>query len=263
MSLFPKSKTVLTNKKNIIMKKSQKILLGAFIFHLFLILFLIMFAKTQINKYTEKLSGQIISTEKVMPEFSEISIEGGFNVKLVNGNSHTINLETDETLEKHIKVLVENNCLIIKSDLKKFGQIGIVTINKTHLNKIELLAGANLSTIDSIQSKKLKIDIVAGSQAHIKGRFETLNSIVSAGSTLEIEGYAQNSKISVIAGSSLDAGSFICDSLSIDVKAGSKANVHVLNHLEAEALAGSKIRYKGQPHISKNLTAAGGSIKNH
>lgn len=235
-------------------------------------------------------NGNVVEKTRSIENFSGVSVKGGIDLYLTQGDENILILKTDENLQDHIITEVIDNSLKIypKSNIKNAKEI-TVFLTFIELSAILAKEGSDVettSTIDVedlavkceegsdlkllIETKNLALKLNEGSDATIKGSAnnvaikasegsdlsleatcETIACKINEGSDVYLKGSCQSLTISATEGSDVDASGMECENCSIVANEGSDAQVYVTHSLTVIAKESSDISYKGNPEIKQ------------
>jgi len=250
------------NRSNLL-KKSNIMLFVALGF--LMVVVLISMIILRLNFYAEpyKGDGNIKEKDYYVDSFKELTIYGPMHVELSQDTFFMLQIYADSNLFDYIKIDQLESSLKISTTQNISSTNITVKLTTDTLHTIELNAGARLSTITMLYSPSIHINVEAGSKADISGIFEKTNINVNAGSELTISGKTDQATYKINAGSRLYADKFETAFCNIETNVGTISHIYVTTELSASSNAGSSIKYRGKPDISKISTSTGGSIERY
>ncbi|MFV0418827.1 MAG: GIN domain-containing protein [Dysgonomonas sp.] len=192
-----------------------------------------------------KSSAQTNGGKKNVDTFTKIASSAGIDVNFTQGNSHTVEIETDaENLDK-IEIVVRNGSLELKRkqgvQFKRNSRITAYVSAKT-LEAIAMSGGADF------YAKALTND-------------NTLSIAASGGADIEIDKLNTNiCNIAISGGSDADIKQLKTKSLKLAASGGSDAEIHLDNadNVSAAASGGADITLTGKTK-SLSISSSGGS----
>lgn len=241
------------------MKTSTRILFIALAVIIVLMTAFVSVLKVKSNSFIIKGDGNVVTQELNFESFDELIVEGGISIEYLLGESNLLSIEADSNLMQNIETSLMSRTLKITNNrsIRKYVKCKLTAPMVT---KMSLLAGAKLTSKDSIQFGDLNFTVNAGSSLSLIGSFDSIGSSINAGGKATLAGSCKVMDISLNAGSKLESSLMEANHLIIKANAGSKAVVNC-NELEAIATSGSTIRYN-EGAILKNIdTSGGGSIR--
>ncbi|MBA3898699.1 MAG: DUF2807 domain-containing protein [Bacteroidetes bacterium] len=245
------------------MKTSNKLLAAFLLATLLFVTWFIVSAKLHENtSNTSVLSGLSVTESRELEPFSKLTVKGRFDVILIQGDFHKLELAGDENLLPEVVTEISEGELTIKLNSNYSGKERIKLL--LQMNEIEALnfsAGTLFSTGNVISGEKLALKSSSGSEGEISLNYKKLNSESSAGSSLKLEGSVDYLEISSSSGSVVEAGNLISKTCKVKSSAGSVVNVFANEEISATISSGGSLTYAGEPAITNFNTSAGGSVK--
>ncbi|MDD2324350.1 MAG: DUF2807 domain-containing protein, partial [Bacteroidales bacterium] len=118
---------------------------------------------------TEKGNGKVVTTERSNPgTFTEIEIGGILNVRLIQGDEHAIQIETDENLQDKVITNVKNNRLEIHTEnIEKATKLEITIICPT-VTKIIASGASNIDSESIFPVEKLALEFTGAAEGNLK-----------------------------------------------------------------------------------------------
>jgi hypothetical protein len=196
--------------------------------------------------------------------YSKLKVSRDINAKLVKSDEEYVKITDLRGMKREdVQIEVENNELSVKTPLGLFKDEKIqMVIGYKELNKIEVLAGAEVFLAEDEKLKAGTLDLVANSGARL-----TLTIIADSlclqgktGSLTSLSGLVDNQKIDLNTGADLNAFQLKSEKTFITTATGSIAKVHAVNFLKADAKTRSFINFQGTPDKQRLNTSLGGEI---
>lgn len=190
-----------------------------------------------VNFKGEKGSGNIITQDRDLRDFSAVEVGGVFQVEIVAQKDFSVQIEGDDNLLPLVETTVENGRLEISTTKRiKASKPIIVRISAPNIEELQA-SGASKVKIADLKNSALRVDMSGASKADLSGETSELTIDVSGASNVEAEG--------------LNAVT-----ASIEASGASKVAVAVSQDLKSEASGASKITYVGSPTVSKSTSGA-------
>ena len=257
MKMHDSLKPLKTNK----MKKSNIILLSAFVIALIAMLALMISVRSYISTNIIKGDGNITEQFRDIENFEKIKVRGNYKVHFTQDSIIELRLITDSNLHEYIETSVRNNELIIESRKSIMSGKDIsVELSNLFITEVDASAAAHFTTVNELNLPELRLLANAGARIDITGFFENLSAVQNAGSRIILRGKADKLKLESNAGGSIDAYELEAGYADVEANAGASVNVNA-RELEAKASAGGTVNYTGNPVIFGMSTSAGGNIR--
>ena len=209
-------------------------------------------------------------------KITAIKVIGAFEVTARQGESTGISVSIPARLAQKLILTLKNGELLLSMEGKgkwKKNDKCKAEITVSSLEKIELSGACSLDFSKEITTDNFKAEIIGASSVtlnnpiHVKQEAkitltgasklssqELICEILGA-SQLTLSGESEQGKIKVVGASHAYLDKFLINIAEIKVTGASKADIHVVKKLSAEAYGVSSIAYTGDPEIIKMETA--------
>jgi hypothetical protein len=209
-------------------------------------------------------SGNVVSEEREVSGFDEISVSTGINLFVEQTGQETLLVEAEDNILPKIESQVKNGTLLIRIKPMSFGGLNATEpincyVTVEDISNIDASSGSNVNT-DLLKSDELIIDMSSGSNGYFEIDVDYLDLDISSGSKVEISGDADHQNADISSGSQYDAGDLISKEAIIDVSSGSRAEINVTEDLEVDISSGSSVKYIGSPEVKTDISS-GGSLE--
>lgn len=244
------------------MKTSNKILLAGLILILAAVTVFLSTFRIRFQEDAIMGSGNIITSERDIPSFTGIQVDGNFSVTLKHAEFQGIELTADDNIMDYIITEVKDGVLHIYSR-ERFGKISKPTaiVSFDQLETIVSRAGASLSSVDYIEARELTLELMGGSKLSLNCRVDELNLTMMAGSEATLKGKATKVIAESLAGSYLHAEELMAEIVFIDTHAGAQNKVYASEEIKIMATTGSSVDYYGNPGLRNINANTGGSAR--
>ena len=177
-------------------------------------------------------SSKVINKKRDLSGFSSISISGGWDAVLTQGESFSVTIEANKESMDNLRIEVKNETLYVSSE-RTFRFLDIFRSRSSNIRKVYI-------TLPLLQ----KITASGGSNILPQTPFST-----------------ENMKILLSGGSDLESLSLDCQSLDCKMSGGSDANIHLVNgeNVNITTSGGSDVSLSGISATLLNLQTSGGS----
>ncbi len=205
-------------------------------------------------------SGNIVSQDRNLANFTGIRVGGDFEVKLRQGETYSVRVEADDNLINDIKTTVKNNDLVIsyKSNVNLRNAHMTIWVTSPVLNNIRTSASAELTTEGTIRSNE-RIKLNASSGSNIKADLDApaIEAGLSSGAEMDLKGRTRDLQLEASSGASADAFSLKSENTIARVSSGASMDVYASVSLEARASSGGTISYKGAAKVIRKENSGG------
>ena len=205
-----------------------------------------------------KNQSDFIEKDYDVQHFDKIIFEGGYNVKLTQGNTSSLVMNTSEQLHKKVKIWVDNDILHVKTKVSNLGTDEIkLLITVKDLNDIKIEGGVFLTTIGVLELKDLNIEVEGGAHINMKINTEDLRARASGGVNMDFEGTADHFSAITEGAGNIDADHLEAKNVNCRVSGVGNASVFATERLNATVEGLGKISYRGDPVINKRVNGIG------
>lgn len=213
---------------------------------------------------TRPESGNRVSEERSVGEFTTVSICCGMHLEFTQGAQRTVMLEADESLLPDVETFVQGEELTVRFrqpfSFFSFPRNRAVTvmISAPTLQGLDLSGGA-AAQIDRLDTDTLQLDASGGSHVTIATlQGEQLRAELSGGAEVTIEaGSINQQEVDASGGSHYRLEKVQSSRATLDLSGGSEAHIRVSESLSVNASGGSELNYVGSPTVDQDVS--GGS----
>lgn len=199
--------------------------------------------------------------------YHTVHLRGAAELELQNASTPSTTLTTNILMpsmsSENITAEVRDSILYIdtRTNIPIDDLIAKFTIATPHLREIIVQGAGKIETIDnhSLQLTSLNLDLSGAAEADLLLNVQNLTIDAKGASKLDLAGVADNLHVTIAGAGELEAEDLLAQVVHINCAGASKAEVHAVRELWAQAAGASKISYKGNPTIKQKL-AVGGSL---
>lgn len=212
---------------------------------------------------TIKGSGNILSNSRNVEEFSEIDIEGVFDVVLKQGTEYGVVVEADENLQDHIHVDVSGNVLTVSSDKVKIKKAkrAVVIITLVDVTDITLNGVGDLSSLNTLKLSELNLEVIGVGDAQLTLDCTNLELEYNGVGDVILEGQVTNADFEVNGVGDLLAYELEVENMELEQNGVGDSEINVSNELSIEFTGVGSVRYDGKPKITDIDKSGIGSVK--
>ena len=189
--------------------------------------------------------------------FDRLSMGSAFSIRVQAGSAFSIVAEGDRRNLDDLTVYTRNGTLFAeyRNNRSRKHQTSFLITMPT-LTAVSF-SGASQSTITGFTSENdMAINLSGASTCQFTGEARQLIVDLSGASRLETTGRGALLSAELSGASNLQAFPYLVAEATVDASGASKANVSVINVLNAEASGASVIRYRGAPTVRQKVTGA-------
>ncbi|MDR2026865.1 MAG: DUF2807 domain-containing protein [Prevotellaceae bacterium] len=203
------------------------------------------------------LAGRGGTYEFLESNFSGISVQDGFELYLISGNStstvkDTVKIESDENVINHIKYEIKNGILYFYKEqgIEFPSEVSVkISVTKDSIDAL-IVSSSKVQIVDTLRTNGIRL--VCLDRSVLKGQLECkkMQSAVN-NSTVEITGVSDTVQMNIDNGSSVKLFGLESNNAGVNVSGGSFAEITVNNEFEVTAKEKSVLHYRGTAVIRR------------
>ena len=208
----------------------------------------------------ENGNGNLSTEERSVNSFSEIRVDGQFQITLEEGRE-SVKVLTDENLHKYIEVFVEGDVLYIESTERIRSDDGIkIFIDYEHLEALELRGAPAIGSESTIKSSELELSVDGAAVIDLDINVRDLRIEISGAGLMELSGRARDMMVEMSGTGNLSAYDLEVEIAEIELSGVGAAQVNVRERLLGEVTGVGSIKYKGNPEIVETDVSGLGTV---
>lgn len=179
-----------------------------------------------------KGSGALVDKNFDVSNFDAIEVSGGFDVRLIQGNSEGLVLSAQENLFEYIVVKVENGVLKIYPERNFLQTKGLYAkINLKTISGLKVSGGGDVTTENILDVPKIDINLSGGGDLSSNLKTGGLKCNISGGGDAKIDGEINNYEINLSGGGDVNSN-INSENISCSISGGGDATFK--NNAKAE-----------------------------
>lgn len=205
-------------------------------------------------------SGVKVEKQRSLAAFTQLRIDGPFDVKLAQGSSDQATVTADDNLEPLVETVVENGTLVVR--LKRdagFTTRSAPTVRLTArtLQAIVIQGSGDLS-LDSFKGDSLALTLIGSGDAQL-GLVEVkdLNINISGSGDLRLAGRADQQSFSISGSGDVDARALSGRVAKVNLSGSGDVSLGVTDQLDAQLSGSGDLSYAGRPQLRQSVTGSG------
>ena len=208
-------------------------------------------------------SGEIVSRESNVGNFTAVTVGGGFEVEIRKGSTQKLKVEADDNIIDDIETRVEGGNLKIKlkDDFNLHNAHMKIFITAPSITSIQSSASAEVAVIDDLSAEEtLRFKATSGSSIKATIDAPAAEADASSGAEINLGGRTRNFNAEASSGASVNAGKLLSENTTAQTSSGATLDVHASVSLDAKASSGGSIKYRGAASVIKK-ESSGGNIE--
>lgn len=207
-------------------------------------------------------SGNIISEERKVKNFTGISASGNIDVEIIAGEDFNVQVEADDNVIEFVVTKVEGNILKIRTrDVNLFNAHIKIMVTAPLISSLRASASATIEAKDVIKSNG-KITLAASSSADIDVAVDAPEIVTDANSsgTVKVSGKTKSHSAESSSSAEILAYNLFSENTIARASSSGSIEVHASVTLDARASSSGSITYRGTPTV-KSSTSSSGSVE--
>jgi hypothetical protein len=205
-------------------------------------------------------SGQVTQTQRQLTGFKGLSLELPSNVEIVQGDTESVLIETDENIAPLIETVVENGQLNIRSmpRSKSFKPTSLkITVHVRTIERISI-SGSGDVRAEKLQSATLETRISGSGDIHI-GTLDadSLTVAISGSGDFFAGGRADNARLSIAGSGDVKTGTLAAKNVTVKIAGAGDAKVWASETLNVQIAGSGDVDYYGDAAVSQSVAGSG------
>jgi hypothetical protein len=193
--------------------------------------------------------------------FSGVSVQDGFELYMISGETSKVRIESDENIIDYVKFETKNKILYFFKDpgVQIPSQIPVKIYVTVPSVDVLIVLSSKAEIVDTLKTNDIRL--VCSDRSSLTGRLECkrLQSVIN-NSTVELTGFADNVQTNINNGSTVHTFKLESANVEMDIAGGSFAEITVSNELSVVAKENSVVHYRGTAVI-RSLTSDDSVVK--
>lgn len=207
-----------------------------------------------------KGEGPVVSETRAVGPVESVEVSGTINLILTQGNQPELRVEGQRNVLNVLRTQVVGKQLTIDFDRVRLGKHEPVKVYLTTpaLTTLGASSVAQVSSSSAWTGNLLRIETSGASQVALT--CEEIGSVftsISGAGQVTLHGTADEQTVNLSGAGQLHAYDLATRDADITVSGAGDASIRVTKRLNVRISGGSKVRYKGQPLISSQVSGAG------
>lgn len=211
-----------------------------------------------INGESVQGSGNIITQEREVAEFSEVRLKGSGKVFLTPGETQSLEIKTDDNIMPLIEAEVGGRRLTISHGNNRLRPTVFevyITIQK--LEGVGISGSGDIVGNDRFVTDSLYIDISGSGDMDLEVETGLLENKISGSGSLQLSGKTETYTISVSGSGKINAFDVDAKHVSVRVSGSGDCRVSASESLDARISGSGDVYYRGHPRIDARVSGSG------
>jgi hypothetical protein len=193
---------------------------------------------------------------------------GGIDVRLKQGPTATVVVDTDADTQPKVRTVVESGVLKIGwvqdnswRNMLSSKRSVVVYVTCPELQGVSVSGGSDARGESSFSAAAFDVSASGGGDVKLTVNTKNLKSHASGGSDITLAGRADRQRVSVSGGSDYHAYNLQSNVAEVHASGGSDAELAVEEELSSEASGGCSVRYRGNARVVHSESSGGSSVR--
>lgn len=194
-----------------------------------------------------------------LDDFTEIYIEGGYRIHLIQGDENKVVVKANDTDVfdyLQVKQWGDELRIDVEPDNLEFDRIALYITFK-EIDKLHIEGGVKLYTEGYLDLKDLDMYVGGGAKIDMDMTADNVKIVGEGGVLFELDGIAKNLDLKLSGAGHMDAEDFKVKDASFKIEGVGTGSIHATETLYAKIEGVGKISYKGNPEVTKDVDGVG------
>ena len=211
-----------------------------------------------INGNSVQGSGNIITQEREVAEFSKIHLKGSGKVFLTPGETQSLEIKTDDNIMPLIETQVSGNRLTISHGSHRLRPTSFeVYITIQNLRGVGISGSGVITGMGRFETDSLYAEISGSGDVELEALTDFLETRISGSGSVDLAGRAEEFKVSVSGSGKINAFDVDARHVSVKVSGSGDCRISASDSLDARISGSGDVYYRGQPKIDARISGSG------
>ncbi len=194
-------------------------------------------------------NGEITKQQHNVGSFDAITVSGARTVELTQGDSFSVEVETDSNIQEYVTVDVKNNTLVFGFNTKKIKSYKTLKFYVTAPNyeQIKVSGASDLNSNGKLSGDNLKIIVSGASDINLEVDYKSIITKVSGASDVTLRGTTISSVVESSGASEFHGKNLVSTSSVINASGASECFVNAKSSLSYDVSGASEVKYVSAP----------------
>jgi hypothetical protein len=202
-------------------------------------------------------SGTIITEERPLSNFTNIQVEGCYNVIITQDTFQKVMIKTDDNIMPDVKTEVSGGKLrIFFSDRYRNYEPTSITvyISSSLIEDIGLAGSGTIRSTNQLKSKSPHYKISGSGNINLSVVAGTIETAISGSGNIDLKGSASSAKHGISGSGNVNALNLISTDVEVKISGSGNCFINAATSLDVNINGSGTVQYKGTPqtHISGN-----------
>jgi hypothetical protein len=191
--------------------------------------------------------------------FDEIYLQGGYKVFLSQDDACGLEIKArDNEVFDYLKIKNEQGRLVVDVERRYFNYDRIsLYISFVELQKMKVEGGLNLKTKGYLDLDDFSLKVEGGAKIEMDLKADDVQISSEGGVLVELNGVAESLNVKISGAGHIDAEEFKSKDVTIGIEGVGTSSVYATEALYAKIEGVGKVKYRGNPRVTKDIDGLG------
>lgn len=205
-------------------------------------------------------SGVKVERVRALGSFTQMRIDGPFDVKLTQGSTDQATVVADDNIEPLVETVVEGEVLVVRMK-REAGfttrSAPLVRLEARNLQAVSLVGSGDLN-VERFKGDSLSLNLIGSGDAHL-GLVELRDFKVSISGSgdVQVAGRADQQSWAINGSGDVDARSLTGRSVKVNLNGSGDVALGVCDQLDAQLSGPGDLSYAGRPQLRQSVSGSG------
>ena len=192
-------------------------------------------------------------------EFKELYLEGGYHVFLIQGNENSLTVKaSDDDVLDYLNVKNDEQALSLNIKRKGINLDRVyLYITFKQIDKINVEGGVYLKTSGYLDLQKISLQVQGAAKINLEMKASEVQLTGEGGMLVELNGVTNMLDVRISGAGHVNASELKSQNVSFKIEGVGTGTVYATESLEARIIGAGKIKYKGNPKVSRHIEGLG------
>jgi len=208
-------------------------------------------------------NGNMVTQERSLASFSEVSVAGGMQVTITQAGSTSVKVQADDNLQEYIITEIKGNKLIIKyPNNVSINSKGVkILVGMPQLDGASISGSGNIVSSSELPSSGSFTASIAGSgNIDVKTKATKVRASISGSGDIQLGGKTSELEVAISGSGSFKGYGLKAEDVQVKISGSGNVETTAAAKLDAVISGSGDIYYKGNPGLSLK-SAGSGKIK--
>lgn len=226
-----------------------------------LLLLVILFYACTIGGRKVSGSGNVISQERGVADFKEVTVDGSLNAILAQGSSYSVRVEADDNFQEYIETKAKGDRLVISTrngfDLNSRRDI-IVYITAPQFTAAEVNGSGNIKSVTKLSGNEtLRLSVEGSGNIDLDIDAPEVKAEVGGSGNITVKGTTKTFTAGVGGSGNIYGFNLLSEDADVDLAGSGNAEVYASKQLKVDVAGSGSVDYKGSPAVKSNIAGSG------